>query len=113
MPRLWIDAICINQENKEEREGQVRIMKSIYERASMVRVWLGPEAHSSGAGVEFAKRLAIDLPPVGATTKHSLVTAATGFNEMVKHSWVDASPKFKENLHAFRSLLARPWFSRV
>ena len=38
---LWIDAICINQDDIPERNQQVRIMPHIYSRAQMVLVWLG------------------------------------------------------------------------
>jgi hypothetical protein len=37
----WIDAMCIDQSNTDERDEQVRRMKHIYERASHVIVWLG------------------------------------------------------------------------
>jgi hypothetical protein len=39
---LWIDAICINQDDKEERSYQVPLMGSIYSLARRVVVWLGP-----------------------------------------------------------------------
>ncbi|SPO07582.1 uncharacterized protein DNG_10277 [Cephalotrichum gorgonifer] len=38
---FWIDAICINQSDVEERNRQLRIMDQIYFRAVMVVVWLG------------------------------------------------------------------------
>lgn len=38
---LWIDALCIDQENLEERGHQVRQMASIYENAIRVIIWLG------------------------------------------------------------------------
>lgn len=38
---LWIDAICINQDDHEEREQQVGQMKSIYEHAEKVLIWMG------------------------------------------------------------------------
>lgn len=38
---IWIDAICINQEHPEERDSQVRRMKSIYQNAAQVIIWLG------------------------------------------------------------------------
>ncbi|CAK1367859.1 unnamed protein product [Cercospora beticola] len=39
--RLWADAICINQNDSEEKEAQMKIMSSIYQRAGNVLVWLG------------------------------------------------------------------------
>ncbi|KAK3490900.1 heterokaryon incompatibility protein-domain-containing protein [Neurospora hispaniola] len=38
---LWVDALCINQGDVQERGRQVRSMKRIYESAEMVLVWLG------------------------------------------------------------------------
>ena len=40
---LWIDAICINQTDNEERSNQVAIMRQIYSRASVVTAWIGQE----------------------------------------------------------------------
>ena len=41
---LWVDALCINQENCAERSAQVAIMDRIYRRADKVLIWLGPAA---------------------------------------------------------------------
>ena len=38
---LWIDAICVNQEDLDERSQQVQLMRKIYERSSSVPIWLG------------------------------------------------------------------------
>lgn len=38
---LWVDAICINQDDHEEREQQVGQMKLIYEYAEKVLIWMG------------------------------------------------------------------------
>ena len=38
---LWIDAICIDQSNVEERGQQVSIMGDVYKQAMTVLVWLG------------------------------------------------------------------------
>lgn len=40
---LWIDAICIDQQNLDERGTQVAIMGDIYDKAQEVLVWLGKE----------------------------------------------------------------------
>ncbi|KAH8777179.1 heterokaryon incompatibility protein-domain-containing protein, partial [Hyaloscypha sp. PMI_1271] len=40
---LWADAICINQQDTTERSSQVRLMCSIFQRASGVLAWLGPK----------------------------------------------------------------------
>lgn len=44
---MWIDQICINQEDDEEKSSQVLLMKVIFSSASQVIVWLGPAADGS------------------------------------------------------------------
>lgn len=43
---LWVDAVCINQEDNDERSQQVQIMQRIYKRAEIVYAWVGPKDHS-------------------------------------------------------------------
>ena len=38
---IWIDALCINQNDIEERNKQVSKMGHVYQRAQAVRIWLG------------------------------------------------------------------------
>lgn len=40
--KFWVDAICINQDDIEERAEQVKLMKRIYEQAETVMAWTGP-----------------------------------------------------------------------
>jgi hypothetical protein len=40
---LWIDAICINQDDKAERASQILLMSDIYSFAKLTYVWLGNE----------------------------------------------------------------------
>lgn len=40
---LWIDALCINQEDLQERSDQVRLMGRIYASARQTLTWLEPE----------------------------------------------------------------------
>merc|ERR1711977_47045 len=38
---VWVDALCINQEDKVEKKAQVARMHEIYTQAEMVCIWLG------------------------------------------------------------------------
>jgi Heterokaryon incompatibility protein (HET) len=40
---VWADAVCINQDDLDERNRQVSLMAFIYSRAQAVLVWLGKE----------------------------------------------------------------------
>jgi hypothetical protein len=42
---IWIDAICINQTDDEEKIVQIRSMNQIYRRAVRVWIWLGIAEH--------------------------------------------------------------------
>ncbi|KAM3075272.1 hypothetical protein ACMFMF_005950 [Clarireedia jacksonii] len=39
--QIWVDALCINQEDFDERNAQVALMSQIYAKADQVVVWLG------------------------------------------------------------------------
>ncbi|KAL8668080.1 MAG: hypothetical protein Q9202_000058 [Teloschistes flavicans] len=48
--QLWVDAICINQADDDEKSFQVAMMRSVYASACRTWVWLGPsDAGSDGA----------------------------------------------------------------
>jgi hypothetical protein len=38
---VWVDSICINQDDRDERSRQVAIMDQVYMKARRVLVWLG------------------------------------------------------------------------
>jgi hypothetical protein len=44
---FWVDAVCINQTDMEERSNQVNLMKTIYKEATRVVTWLGEEDGNS------------------------------------------------------------------
>ena len=52
---LWIDALCINQEDLIERNKQVRIMFKIYSGASNVVAWLGEESSPDEGELGFGR----------------------------------------------------------
>ena len=53
---LWVDKVCINQDDLEERPHQVAIMAVIYGHATAVNVWLGEH------GCTFPLNLKFRLP---------------------------------------------------
>ncbi|KAH9220635.1 heterokaryon incompatibility protein-domain-containing protein, partial [Leptodontidium sp. 2 PMI_412] len=40
---VWIDAVCIDQSNSDEKGIQVALISEIYSRASQAIVWLGSD----------------------------------------------------------------------
>ncbi|KAI9152179.1 Heterokaryon incompatibility protein [Paramyrothecium foliicola] len=45
--KIWIDAICINQADNEEKAHQVQAMSRVYHQARKVLMWLGDAADGS------------------------------------------------------------------
>lgn len=62
--KMWIDAICINQEDLEERAVQVKRMRDIYRRAWTPIIWLGAASADSDRAIELIPQLstAFDNP---------------------------------------------------
>ncbi|OAA69876.1 Heterokaryon incompatibility [Cordyceps fumosorosea ARSEF 2679] len=56
---LWIDAICINQDDEVEKSTQVAHMGSIYELAERVVIWFGPAVDGSAEVVALLSKLAL------------------------------------------------------
>ncbi|KAK5661140.1 hypothetical protein OQA88_11030 [Cercophora sp. LCS_1] len=113
MPRvLWIDAICINQGDEEERNLQVKRMGLIYSLAQRVVVWLGPEGDDSAHALAALQILASQ---VELTIDNSLC-ATPGASEpdwyhpfhTLPHRIFDG-----KTWSAIESLFRRAWFSRV
>jgi hypothetical protein len=54
---LWVDAICINQNDDVEKVEQVQIMRDIYQHGSQTLVWLGPDSFSITRGFSLISKL--------------------------------------------------------
>ncbi|KAK2024729.1 hypothetical protein LX32DRAFT_625737 [Colletotrichum zoysiae] len=51
---IWVDAICINQKDPQERTQQVLRMKDIYRGSAEVVIWLGGKSDMDDVGAEFS-----------------------------------------------------------
>lgn len=60
---MWIDAICINQNDVAERTAQVKQMQDIYAHASHLVVWVGAasESEDSDLGMETCRQVGEEL----------------------------------------------------
>lgn len=55
---VWVDALSIDQQNRDERAQQVQLMPDIYSNAESVAIWLGPDEDDSSSAVDFLELLA-------------------------------------------------------
>lgn len=58
--KIWIDALCINQNDIIERATQVRRMREIYSKAWTPIIWLGGTSTNSTQAIQLISRLAED-----------------------------------------------------
>ena len=54
---IWVDALCINQEDIPERSIQTSKMRTIYQSAQRVSIWLGLEKDESTLAMQLARDL--------------------------------------------------------
>ena len=48
---LWVNAVCINQLDNDEKTRQVMLIRKIYEHALRVLVWLSEGSEESSLGL--------------------------------------------------------------
>lgn len=108
---LWIDALCINQQDDVEKGVQVTMTGDIYRNATRVVVWLGPEADNSDlimAKMECLGSL-IQMDFAGKVT----FSLAEGPTELDLDLAARSIYLLIEEIDALVHLLHRPWFSRL
>jgi hypothetical protein len=88
---IWVDAICIKQDDDREKEGQIPFMAEIYAKATRVVVWLGDANGNDGDH--------------GDVALDSIRIAGEAFSR--NRLYAESTP---ENI---RQLLGRPWFKRI
>lgn len=103
---MWIDALCIDQHNNEEKSREVRRMNHIYRLARRVVVWLGPKSRDSDRTMRMMDRV--------------------GRMFEVNWTWCDISlagnkdpetyikpPLDHEDFTGFYHIICRTWFERL
>lgn len=108
---MWVDAICINQEDIPERNAQVQLMGDVYSNASKVAAYVG-EASKEDVYVVEALMRKIHAHHVAINTGHS-PTKANSNREIKKAlSGQDPSHGTTEEWKAFAQFTSQPYFSR-
>lgn len=101
--RMWVDAICIDQESTEEKIQQIAIMGDIYKTAAGVRVWLGEQDDSSSLVCDyFAKVSGIDD-----------VLAIRDSEQEATKIGLDMARKWPQLSKSLADFFGRSWFTRA
>ena len=93
---LWIDAICINQDDVEEKSTQVMLMPEIYRNARTVQIWLGQATVFTAFGMRVLSFLAgkKEIPVDAFSAPLEPFTIGT------------------REIEGLEDILNRPWFER-
>lgn len=109
---LWIDALCIDQESKEEKNRQVAVMGKIYTRADRVLAWLGPEQDESNVALDVIERIGRHVEMDWEV--HSLCPSNDCPDKETHWSNTSEDLPFREgSLYPIFLLITRPYFSRM
>lgn len=104
---IWIDALCINQSDIEERDKQVLRMRDIYSMATSVQVWLGEAGEEDALALQLVREIsAVVQDPedlLNSGTQNSYI-------EQWEPLFNAAVPK---TIKALNDLFNRPWWTRV
>ena len=86
---LWIDALCIDQHNLEERSMQVANMLLLFQKATKVLVWLGEHGKHTRVAwqcLDSRRYDDIGIPLSNSCPKHRS-NLSLGFEEIISRPW--------------------------
>ncbi|KAN0105882.1 HET domain containing protein [Hyaloscypha variabilis] len=83
--RLWADAVCINQQDDEEKGYQVALMATIFRNAECVLVWLGESNEAIDAGIGLIRELAHSAWKYGLQYDDNVVQRVRNLQPKMKH----------------------------
>ena len=111
---LWIDAICINQEDVDERNAQVAVMYHIYHRATQVLIWLGePDPGLKWWDPKLAFNLASQLARLHDTQPDLDIRCMSLMRRRATRKCLGARPRQGKRFLALRLSFTRPWLQRM
>lgn len=103
---MWIDALCIDQHNNEEKSREVVRMNVIYRLARRVVIWLGPEGDDSVHAMKMIESVgnAFDVE-----WYYKKLTVINGEDPKVQ----ELLTFDHRDLTGYYHLINRPWFERL
>lgn len=107
---IWIDALCINQADDDEKGTQVAMMGRIFSSAQNVVACLGPQQNNSNIALNLMRILAYNVEV--DWQKRTLRASGRG-NDPTLADMGAPLPYQSGELERIRMLLGRPYFMRT
>jgi hypothetical protein len=105
---IWIDALCINQRDDEEKNIQVMNMINIYRQASQVLVWFGPAHITIGRTFDFIKLITSEYSSERVNTEQYLA-ANEALNQLLSMTG-DGKDVW---MHGIKRITGNAWWRRI
>jgi hypothetical protein len=112
---IWVDAVCINQQDMQERNSQVAMMGKIYKNAEEVVIWLGPSDKYTKVTLEAIRRFnytreesSNDIADI--TEKRAI---DPGVSLLLDHRYAAAQWTDEEKDNILTLYTSCAWFSRM
>lgn len=109
---LWIDAMCINQADNDEKSAQVRLMGQIYRSAAQVIIFLGEEVDDSDLVMQYLDLESTadeEADPVPGPRKERAAERAAVVEGLIQRTGQDRL----RLLRAADVFFHRPWWTRM
>ena len=113
---IWIDALCINQADIQERNRQVLRMPDIYRMAQEVLVWLGPGDENSACALNLLRRVSNYGPVSGSMPSNPVKPNLVHWWGQVEQAQMEDEVRSGASImewEALTQLLGRAWWRRV
>ncbi|KXS99040.1 hypothetical protein AC578_6948 [Pseudocercospora eumusae] len=105
---LWVDAVCINQENDAEKSQQVSKMLTIFKKASRVIIWLGEVGEHTKLVEEYFSRAASS-----STTIRNVHTRPDNAEDRESNHSTLCDQHASKVIGGINDLLHRDWYDRA
>ncbi|KIX93272.1 uncharacterized protein Z520_10915 [Fonsecaea multimorphosa CBS 102226] len=113
---VWIDSICINQDDLAEKSRQVSMMREIYSRATATIIWLGETCDGDIVATQLMRNLNSVYPnPRMIPQKGSIYEPGRTqeFNHLARPEELGLPPLISPEWSRLIDFYKKPWFSRV
>jgi hypothetical protein len=107
---LWVDALCINQNDEAEKSQQVHLMGRIYQAAEYVIAWLGDETWGS----HIIYSTAASIFPNGGPANSITYPTSTQFGDSSRNDLISRPELLRPvPYQGIQDIISRPYWRRI
>jgi hypothetical protein len=107
--RLWIDALCINQQDLNERSQQVGRMRNIYSCATSLLIW----PQDTTTPIPHIQAVAKFVQEIHTTVRphfNEVISRNDVVSQITSQSFLDRT---LQSIEMFRQIITQSWFKRM